>query len=35
MSDIVTIVDEEDLKQWDQYSEESILDRYRAAKEHV
>ena len=31
----LTIVDDEDLKQWGQYSEESVLDRYRAASDHV
>ena len=35
MHDIVTIVDEDDLKEWDQYSEESLLERYHAAIKHI
>ena len=28
LNQVVTIVDESDLKAWNQYSEESLLDRY-------
>ena len=31
----ITVIDESDLKEWGLYSEESLLDRYEAAKEHV
>ena len=30
-----SIIDDDDLKEWGIYSDESLLDRYRAAKEHV
>ena len=35
LNKIVYVVDDEDLKAAGQYSEESLLDRYRAAKEHI
>ena len=35
LNKIVTVVDDEDLKAAGQYSEESLLDRYRSAKDHI
>ena len=35
MNDVVTTVDEDDLKEWGQYSDEDILTRYHAAREHI
>jgi hypothetical protein len=35
LPETLTIVDEEDVKQWGQWSDESITDRYNAARDHV
>jgi len=35
MHDMVPIVDDDDLKQFDLHSDESLTKRYRAAREHV
>jgi acyl-homoserine lactone acylase PvdQ len=32
---MTTVLDEEDLKQWGHWSDETLLERYEAAKEHV
>ena len=35
VSDGVTIVDDDDLKEWGLYSDESLLDKYREASDHI
>ena len=35
LADMTTVLDDDDLKQWNQYSEQTLLERYEAAKEHV
>ena len=35
MYDVVTIIDEDDLKIWGQYSEENIVEKYKKAKTHA
>ena len=35
MNDIITTVDDDDLKEWGQYSDEDILERYHAARAHA
>ena len=35
IGDEVTIVDDDDLKEWGLYSKESLLDRYAEASDHI
>jgi len=35
LHEMVTIIDEDDLKQFGMYSEESLVEKYRRAKDHV
>jgi len=35
LAKLTTVLDEEDLKAWDQYSDKTLLERYEAAQEHV
>ena len=35
LHDMVPIVEDDDLKQWGMYSDESLLDRYRSSKDRI